>query len=327
MSREILFIGLGQIGTSIALNFARSEADIVLVGYDSTQENARRAKDLGAIGRLVSNPGKAAKSADMVVLDVPPNALHEHLEMLAKKLKPDGMLIDTTPARSTAIRWAETSLPADRHYIGASPIIGPHVFSAAPAERKQPRLDLFQNGLLAIAVPKDSSEEGVSTGLDLARLLGATPIFIDAYEHDGVAATIEWLPRLIGAAVLQEAAGAGNWQDIQRMAGLTFADITSLCSEDPLGDPGNFSALNLEILRAKLTHFIGELQALQHALADESGNSLSEYVSAANAARAQWLSTRQPGVRSDKSTAFERIPKRRSLIEKLLGINMPDDRG
>ncbi len=326
MSSEILFIGLGQIGTSIAMNFARSKSEIKLIGYDSVQEYTRRAKELGAVNRLVSNPERASKSADMVILDVPPAVLHDYLEMLAKRLKPGGMLIDTTPARSTAIRWAEASLPADRHYLGASPIIGPHVLSAAPAERRQPRIDLFQNGLLAIAVPKNSSEETVSTGLDLAKMLGATPIFIDAHEHDGITTTIEWLPRLIGAAVLQEAAKAGNWQDIQQMAGTTFAAITSLCNEEPFCDPRDFDALNLEILRSKLAHFIGELQNLHGMFADESKKSLSEYVAAANEARARWLSARQRGVPDDRNAPFGRMPKRRSMIEKLLGFNLPEDR-
>ncbi|MEJ2562685.1 MAG: prephenate dehydrogenase/arogenate dehydrogenase family protein [Anaerolineales bacterium] len=326
MSSEILFIGLGQIGTSIALNFARSEAEIVLIGHDPVGENARRAKELGAVQRLVSNPGRASKSADAIVLDVPPAALHGYLEMLGKRLKPGGLLIDTTPTRSTAIRWAEESLPADRHYLGASPIIGPHVFSASPEERKQPRVDLFQNGLLAIAVPKDGSEETVSAGLDLARLLGAAPIFIDAHENDGIAATVEWLPRLLGAALLQEAAKAGNWRDIQSMAGTTFAAITSLCSEEPVYDSRDYDALNLEILRAKLAHFIGELHNLHGVLADESGKSLGEYVAAANAARDQWLSTRQRGAPDDKKAPPGRMPKRRSTIEKLFGFNLPGGR-
>jgi prephenate dehydrogenase len=326
MSSEILFIGLGQIGTSIAMNFARSEAEITLIGHDPVDENARRAKELGAVQRLVSKPGRASKSADAVVLDVPPAALHDYLEMLEKRLKPGGLLIDTTPTQSTSIRWAEASLPADRHYLGASPVIGPHIFSASPAERRQPRIDLFQNGLLAIAVPKGGSEETVSAGLDLARLLGAAPIFIDAHEHDGIAVTVEWLPRLIGAAVLQEAAKAGNWRDIQSMAGTTFAAITSLCNEEPVYDSRDYDALNLEILRAKLAHFIGELQNLYGVLADESGKSLGEYVAAANQARTQWLSARQRGAPDERNAPPSRMSKRRSTIEKLFGFNPPEGR-
>jgi hypothetical protein len=125
---------------------------------------------------------------------------------------------------------------------------------------------------------------------------------------------------------LQEAARAGNWKDIQRMAGTTFAAITSLCNEEPYCDPRDFDALNLEILRAKLAHFIGELQNLHGVLADGSGKSLSEYISAANEARAGWLSARQHSAANEQSADPGQVPEHRSMIEKLLGFNPPDDR-
>jgi prephenate dehydrogenase len=326
MSHEVFFIGLGQIGTSIAMNFARSESEIQLVGYDPVKEHTRRAKELGIFDSLVSNPKKASKSAEIVVLDLPPSAIHDQLEMLGKQLKPDGIIIDTSPAHSLAIQWAREHLPADRHYLGVTPIIGAHVLLGEGEEKHQPRIDLFQNSLLAIVVPTRGSEVAVDTGLDLARLLGATPIFIDPDEHDGITTSVEWLPRLISAAILQTASKAGNWQDMQRMAGMTFASITALCSEPPANDPGDLSALNREILRGKLTHFIAELQNLLHVLSDESGKSLNEYIASANAARNQWLTSRQQGAQTGKSAYAERVPQRRSTIDKLLGFHPSEDR-
>ncbi len=326
MSHEVLFIGLGQIGTSIAMNFARSESDMVLAGFDPVKEYTRRAKELGIFDTLVSNPKKASKSADIVILDLPPSAVHDQLEMLGKQLKPEGIVIDTSPARSLAIQWAQEFLPVDRHYLGITPIIGADVLFGEREDKHQPRIDLFQNGLMAIVVPGGGSKEVIDTGLDLARLLGATPFFIDPDEHDGITTSVEWLPRLISAAILQATSKAGNWRDIQGMAGTTFASITALCNEPPVEDPEDLSSLNREILRGKLLHFIGELQNLHHALADESGKSLNEYIASAHDTRAQWLTSRQHGVQTERSTLFERIPKRRSMIDKLLGIHLPDDR-
>jgi prephenate dehydrogenase len=325
MSHEALFIGLGQIGTSIAMNFARSESDIKLVGFDPAKKYTRRAKELGIFDRLVSNPKKASKSADIVILDLPSSAVRDQLGMLGKQLKPEGIVIDTSPARSLAIQWAREFLSADRHYLGVTPIIGADNLFGEREENRQPRIDLFQNSLMAIVVPGSGSEEAVDSGLDLARLLGATPIFIDPDEHDGITTSVEWLPRLISAAVLQAASKAGNWRDMQHMAGTTFASITALCSEPPAKDPEDLSSLNREILRGKLLHFIGELQNLHHALADESGKSLNEYITSAHAARAQWLTSRQHGVRTERSTPSEHIPERRSMIDKLLGFHSPDD--
>lgn len=326
MRHEALFIGLGQIGTSIAMNFARSESDIKLAGFDPAKEYTRRAKELGIFDTLVSNPRKASKSADIVILDLPPSAVHDQLEMLGKQLKPEGIVIDTSPARSLAIQWAQEILPADRHYLGITPIMGADILLGEREEIRQPRIDLFHNGLMAIVVPGSRSEEAVDSGLDLARLLGATPIFIDPDEHDGITTSVEWLPRLVSAAILQATSKAGNWRDMQRMAGTTFADITALCNQPPANDPEDLASLNREILRAKLLHFIGELQNLHHTLADESGKSLTEYVASAHTARAQWLTSRQHGVRTKRSTPSERIPERRSMIDKLLGFHLPDDR-
>lgn len=326
MNHEALFIGLRQIGTSIAMNFARSDADLTLVGHDTVKEHTRRAKELGAIDRFESNPDKAVESADMVILDVPAIDVHDHLQMIGRKLKPTGIVIDTSPARSQSIKWVEEFIPADRHYLGVTPIIGAHILFSEEEDITQPRLDLFQNGLMAIVVPKTGSEEAVAVGLDLARLLGVTPIFIDADEHDGITTTVEWLPRLISAAILHEASEAGNWPEIQRMAGTTFASITSLWSEKQTMDSKDFHSLNREILRLKLQHFIGELQKLDRALADESGSSLCEYISSARATRAHWLSARKSKAQIRDGRRSERIPERRSMIDKLLGFHLPDDR-
>ena len=327
MSNEALFIGLGQIGMSIALNFARSDANISLIAHDSNKEQVRRAKKLGVINRFVSNPRKASKSADIVILDVPPSSVRDHLAMLGKQLKPDGIVIDTTPARSLAIQWAEELLPGDHHYLGVTPILGAYGPVSEPAETNQPRIDLFQDSLMAIVIPKSGSEEAVASGLDLVRLLGSTPFFMDAYEHDGLTTSVEWLPRLISAAILQEMDKAGNRQEIQRMAGTTFATITSPGSEKPTLDSDEIRSLNQEILRLKLRHFIGELQTLDRVLADESGNSLNDYIASAHAARARWLSDRHSEARIRDGRSPERIPKRRSMMAKLLGFHPSDDQG
>ncbi|NIS78757.1 MAG: prephenate dehydrogenase/arogenate dehydrogenase family protein [Anaerolineales bacterium] len=326
MSVEIFFFGLDQIGTSIGMALAETDLDIVRIGHDPDRQRARRAQELGAIQRLVSHPRNAPKSADLVIMDVPTIDVRAYLEMLAKNLKPEGVVIDTTPFRSQVTSWADEMFPDDRYYVGATPVIGPDSLLEESRVTQEPDADIFRGGLLALTISKNTPQQAVTACLNLAAVLGATPFFLDPHEHDGVSASVEGLPLLVAAAMMQSSVKATNWRDIQRMGGVTFANLTGLCTTQPADVLGGSLSLNREILLAKLDTFVEELHHLRELLTEENGQSLEDYFADATTARASWLSARRKGDWAGQDIVQEPQPTKRGFIGNLFGIRPRDDK-
>jgi prephenate dehydrogenase len=295
MSIEFFFLGLDRIGTSIAMALADTDLEITRVGYDPQGKIARQARDAGVIHRLESHPRNAPKTADVVILDVPVSDVSDYLEMLAKNLQPDGIVIDCTPLRTDATQIAAELLPEDRHYIGASPVVGPEALQSQEADAKEANANLFRDGLMALCVPPQTSERAVTVALNLCTILGASPFFLDPGEHDGFVAAIEGLPQIIHAALMQHANKSQNWREIQRMAGEILLSATNLLPDEDTTELVSVLHLNRKNLVAKLDAFIEELYSLRGLISEDDKDAIENYIGDAISAKAAWLSAREKG--------------------------------
>ncbi|GAG10835.1 unnamed protein product, partial [marine sediment metagenome] len=210
--------------------------------------------------------------------------------------------------------------PEDRHYIGVTPIIGPAALLAETPAPQTPRADLFHGGLIAIVIPPKTPELALTVALRFAAILGATPFFIDPVEHDAVIATIEGLPYLISAALMNMAADALNWRELQRMAGSPFANATSFHPSQTPKIQGVTHFLNQEIVLTRIDALLEELQGLRALIAAEDSKALIDYLTKATTTRDAWLTIRQHGDWAGQD--FQRVTKveKRGLLSSLFGI-------
>lgn len=320
MGLEILFIGLNQIGASIGMALADQELEVRRVGYDPDGQLARRVRQAGAVDHLVSHPRKASEVADVVVLSTPIVDVRDYLEMLGAKLKPNAVVLDTAPIKVPSAAWAEELLPEDRHYIGVTPIVGPAALLAEKSHPQVPRADLFHGGLMAIVIPPKTPEFAVTVALRFAAILGATPFFIDPVEHDAVIATVEGLPSLISAALMNMAADALNWRELQRMAGSPFANATSFHPSQTPKINGTTLYINRDIVLTRLDALLDELQRLRALIAAEDSKELTDYLAKAAATRDSWLTIRQHGDWAGQDFQRATTVEKPGLLSSLFGI-------
>jgi prephenate dehydrogenase len=295
MALDMLIIGLDQIGASIGMALAQSEMEVRCTGYDPDGKITRHAKQLGVFDQVTSQPVKASKIADVVVIATPSIDVRDLLEMLGEELKTGAVVLDTSPFKAHHTTWASELLPDERHYIGAMPILGPEPLLTESPDPTKPRADLFQGGLLAMVVPPKTSEEAVNLALQLAAVLGTTPFFLDPLEHDAVLATVLGLPYLMTVALMQMASRAHNWREIQRIAGRLFINATDI---DPsqLGKSEAYTLhLNQDVVINKLDEYINELRGLRELITRDEHNALENYLTEAIKARDSWLTIRQSG--------------------------------
>src|SRR5437667_106073 len=92
----------------------------------------------------------------------------------------------------------------------------------------------LMGGSLALALRRD--EPAVT---DLVRAVGAEPRFMDAERHDRLVADVSHAAFLVSAAYVLALSSGGEWEDLKRVAGPGFRDMSRLAA----GDPEFYSAI------------------------------------------------------------------------------------
>jgi prephenate dehydrogenase len=320
MSTEVFLLGLDTIGTSVGLALAEAELDVHCVGYDPERERTARAVDLGAVDKTVSHPRDAPRTAEMVILDVPAYDAHTYLEMLAVQLMTGGLVLDTTPARTLSLAYVQANFPEDRHYIGATPIVGPN----ALLEAVRPRADLFNDGLLALTVPRSTSAEALRLATNLTHVLGAVPFFVEAAEHDGILAAVEGLPHILRAALMRTFAASPARREMERMAGRAFAEMTLPDASASIEHLSRTLDLNRNNLATKVGALIEELDRLRTSLLSSDQGVIETYLEGALQAREAWLAARSSSDWAAQEHQYKGLDKGGGVLRSLIGFGPPD---
>lgn len=290
MAFEILFIGLDQTAASISAALADQE-DVIRVGYDPDTGHAKELHKVGLLDKVSSVPRKAASSADLVLISLPPADVPEFLDLMNNDLKQDAVVIDLTPIKVETLAWVDDNKADAWDYIGATPIIGPQALISPTGDEPMP--DLFDKGLMAIMVPPEAQERSISMALNLANILGASPFFVDPYEHDAAFAMTFGMPALLSAALLRASAQSAAWEQIQRLAGSDFAVFSRISAQH---HPKRLHAslrLSRALMAQRIDALMKELTELRQALLSEEGDDLLlAYLDESSLAYDKWIDAR-----------------------------------
>src|SRR3990172_3922846 len=216
-------LGTGTTGASIGLALRRAGENFQRIGYDPDPQTLRKAQQLGAVDRIVNNPAGAASEADLVLLNLPgPNSLPT-VEAIAGRLKADTVVLSTAGLHGPAMDLVRERLAPNHPCVAAVPFLGP--LAALFDAEGEASADRFDGGMLGIVAPQGTPEGAVEICMDLARILHATPFFLEAAELDSVTATSEEIPSLLAAAAVESLQVNPGWRDQRRLVGRPFARL------------------------------------------------------------------------------------------------------
>lgn len=321
MAVQITIIGIGQIGASIGLALAPQKEAIQRVGHDKEPNAAKRAREMGAIEKVEFNLHAAVENADMVLLTLPTDQLRETLEMIAGDLKPGAVVMDTSPVKEIVSHWAAELLPAERHYIGLTPVLNPAYLHTTDTGLGAARADLFKGGLIAIATPPGTASDAVKLAADLTRLLGATPLFADPLEMDGLMAATHLLPQLLAAGLLNATLDQPGWREGRKVAGRAYAEATGPIVHLSSQGLATESLLNRENILRMLDSALAALQAIRHDIHAEDQDALHQRLERARQGREIWWQQRQAGEwTSAEMPPSAQMPTSTSMFGSLFGL-------
>lgn len=319
MTVKLTIIGLGQIGASLGLALASHKDQVTTLGHDRSPETARKAQKLGAVESINYNLPASIAGADVVILALPFDQVHETLKLIAQDLREDAVVMDTSPLKQAVAGWTRELFPPRRHYVGLTPALNPACLEQNTLGLEAARADLFQNGVVSIAASPGTAEGVLKLAADLVVMLGAQPIFTDLGEVDGVMASAHFLPVLASAALAETITGQPGWSDIRKMAGKPFSFATFALDQEEPAALAEASQNNRENTLRVLDAYLASLRVLREAIAAGDRQGLVTHLESARRARANWQLERLKGDWRGVEYGNAELPRMGDILKQQVG--------
>jgi prephenate dehydrogenase len=268
---RVAMLGLGLIGGSVAraLALVRPDPPVVFAWSPRGDGPAAAARE-GVVSRAVRSPEEAITGADLVILAAPATACLTLLDGLGGSWRgavtPETVVTDVASTKGAIVARARAR---GVRFVGGHPMTGREMdgFDASTA-------DLFIDRPWVV-VP--AAEDDVATGRveDLARLMGARPVRMDAATHDSIVAAISHLPLVVAASLVEAVAGGRegvrpDWADAAGLAANGWRDSTRVARGDPAMG-ASIAATNAPAIASRLRDMIRVLESWAIALEDADG--------------------------------------------------------
>jgi len=258
---RVAVIGIGLIGSSVALAARRAGVVGHIVGCDSDADVAPEVKRLGLADSCSTDAVAAVADADLVVMSVPVGAIGALAERIIPAMKPGAVLTDTGSTKRSVIRDVTPHVGDDIHWIPSHPLAGTE--HSGPAAGFP---DLF-NGRYWLILPGGVPEAEVARFESFVTAIGAVAERMDADYHDKVLALTSHLPHLIAYTIVSTAVNLESQlkNDVIRFSASGFRDFTRLAASDPVMWRDVFIN-NDEAVLEMLQRFSEDLSDLQRAI-------------------------------------------------------------
>jgi arogenate dehydrogenase (NADP+) len=276
--RPVGIVGLGLIGGSLGLDLQQLGVEVrALVHRPATAERARQR----ALATEVSIDPAVLAPCGLVVLALPLDRLLAPAANLVAALPPQAVITDVGSVKVPVLACWQ---PLHPRFVGSHPMAG-----TAQAGVEAGQLGLFRDRPW-VATPDPSTDpEALAAVQGLAQAVGARWLTCAAAAHDQAVALISHLPVLVGAALLQAAAGPGGDPDlVRRLASSGFADTTRVGGGNP--ELGTLMArCNQPALLAALGQYRQALDALEARVQASDWAGLQEALLACQDLRPEFL--------------------------------------
>ena len=300
---RIGIIGTGLMGASVGLAVKATKPNSRILGFDATGGNARDAQRVKAIDKAASLT-ETVRESDLVVVATPVGAMKSLFQEVAPLLKAGAVVTDVGSTKARVLEWAQEFLPTGTQFIGGHPMAGRTETGADAADAK-----LFQGTVWCVTPSPAATRESIDRLLKLIEDIGATPYFLDAEEHDGLAAAVSHLPYLQSVALISQVGSERSWRESASVAATGFAYATHLTDSDPQMWTDVVRTNRANVVR-RIDGLIRELEILRDAIErDEPG--VKEHFERARALHQDWLAGRAQGTAGEKGSE---MPNTRSMI-------------
>jgi len=226
--KNILIIGLGLIGGSIALSLKKEGFQGKIYGFDLSPDRIKKAIELGAIDegwtKLEDIPWE---KIDLVIISTPVSTFIDIAQKIKPFLKKDTIVTDVGSVKGDLVKQLEKILSPVK-FIGAHPIAGTEKEGVENAV-----IGLFKNKKLILTI--DEEDEATKRLEKFWTDLGSKVEIMDADTHDFVFAAVSHLPHAVAFALVDALISLSKETgiDLFLYPGAGFKDFTRIAASSP----------------------------------------------------------------------------------------------
>jgi len=292
--RHVAVIGLGLLGSSVALAVRASLPGTRVTGYDTDPAVRQRARTIALADTIADTAAQAVTGADLVVLCVPVGAMSDAAHAMAPGLASEVVISDVGSSKASVATALAGALPGHR-IIPAHPVAG--------TEQSGPDAGfatLFRNRWCIVTPPADVDPADLARLIALWEAFGARVETMDAEHHDLVLAVTSHLPHLIAYTIVGTASDLERvtQSEVIKYSAGGFRDFTRIAASDPTMWRDVFLT-NRDAVLDMLGRFSRDLAELETAIRADDGTTLFDHFTRTRAVRRSIIEMGQDDARPD----------------------------
>ncbi len=292
---KIAIIGIGLIGSSIAIKSRLESLAKEIALFDISPKVRARAKELN-LGNICDNYQTLLKGADLIILAVPCGVMAEVAQEIAPFMQDGAILSDTGSVKVEVIKGIAPIVPENVFFIPAHPIAGTELSGPDAGFAS-----LFEGRWSIITPLRDDApyREKLELLDSFWKRLGAKTEEMNPERHDIVLAMTSHIPHLIAFCIVATAEDMENLSEseIVKYSAGGFRDFTRIAASDPTMWRDVF-LLNKDAVLDILGRFSEDLTALRRAIRWDDGATLFDTFTRARKMRKEVIDAGQD---SDKA--------------------------
>lgn len=278
---HIAVIGLGLMGSSLALAAKKFHPGIHVTGSDAIAETGAQALKLGMIDELAALDELDSGRCQIVFVATPVSHIPGIVRKLARRAGIPTIVTDTGSTKSAIQTELKGELPPGFCYIGGHPMCGSELEGLDGADPF-----LYENAVYILTSAETAPVDQLQLLKAFLGSLGAMVVEMDAQTHDAIVASTSHLPYLAAVSLVNTFVGnfEGN-KAAHTLAAGGFHDTTRIASCPPALWKEICLSNRAPLLKA-LRQMVTELESLEDAITGADGDRLQRTFTRARNLRA-----------------------------------------
>lgn len=289
MFDKVTIIGIGMIGSSIAMNLKRYALVNNLTVCDKSLDYIKQAVEMELADNYEYDLGRAVDNADVVILCTPVKTFAEISRVICPLLKSGAILTDVGSVKGEVIKEILPYLSENINFVPAHPVAGSEKSGPMAGDK-----EVFK-GRWNIITPIDkASDEAVDKIKKMWEAFGSKIAIMTPAHHDHNMAIVSHLPHLLAYNMVYTASEIEDEMDkeiIKYSAG-GFRDSTRMAGSSPEMWRDIFLS-NEKALFQTLESYIDNLRHLQNLIKNKDGDALFELFSKTKEIRSKVIAVKQ----------------------------------
>ncbi len=219
--KKITIIGVGLIGSSLALAVKKQGFKGTITGVGRNEPNLIKAKELGIIDSYSISRREGVRDADLIVLATPAGQFEQIVTAISSDVQRGAIITDVGSVKAEVTEKLDPLMPEGVSFVGAHPIAGKECpgIEAATAE-------LFENARCILTPTPKTDSQALHRIRDLWNRIGTDTVEMTPQEHDLVFAAVSHMPHVAAYALVN--AILDTKDDILQYGGKGLKDMTRI---------------------------------------------------------------------------------------------------